>query len=414
MYNQIDSDGKITQLDQKLNIPIINFTVDNRSIIDKFSSSNKDLICPCGRSTFIKGFSIDRYISIGFRCRICNEVTVTPPLPNGDIIPTGSITVAFPDRDLIFSESLINPAKIFFIGENTLKRQQEIYLDIANYRNLDPLTFESVLDQVRQDYSELTCGHDKTHLKSAASFLKQSNLPFGKYPLAWALEYLKLIDSMPLSELNKNANMLASIRFVISFRQTVCRWRRHPMFINYANTYKHINGFHHNIAQLDAATMLLERGHILNFLDQRQEAVRAADMFFNFSDIGKFFLEVKTPEILQWANTKILDEQLLKNKINDIIKKCQISSEKKGILVIGSSRQKDFRQIEDCVRGAVSQVGRNARGLSAVILMQQRPIYVTTKIGINIIPSEIGSDVTTIINEMFDGRNPVSLDSASL
>src|SRR5262249_38941136 len=54
----------------------------------------RDLVCQCGESVLIQGYLPANFIGIRIRCARCGEVTTTPGLAEGDILPRNATPIA--------------------------------------------------------------------------------------------------------------------------------------------------------------------------------------------------------------------------------------------------------------------------------------------------------------------------------
>ena len=130
------------------------------------------------------------------------------------------------------------------------------------------------------------------------------------------------------------------------------------------------------------------------------------DMYVNFAQSGKFHIEVKAPEVLQWASKSPITFDIIHRVIVSKLKDCQINSDNPGILVIGCTRFKNIREIEQMFKDTITIVGPSYKHLSGILLLQSKSITVSKKGYDGFLLRKINISKTFIVNKHYYEYNP--------
>jgi len=297
-----------------------------------------DLVCRCGASVLISGYLPHNFLAIRIQCFRCGNVTTTPGLPAGEILPREAVGVPRKAQPVLAS-SQISPHAVLVCED-----------EIAGYALTRPrnpptepmLLSAAMLEQVAAAYDRLTGGLLAEH--SAEAERAVSAAATG-YPLAWALLRLRdKIDIPGWSWIYQNDDALAAM-YVCTMQHWLACWGDDPRLDWIAIPLASPGRYLRTMTVFAAAQLLFASGNRVGF------AVPTAaepDVGLHFSPGGaELSLAVSTPPALQWAAHERWSPQAVYATVTEAVAAAhgRINRARPGVvLLITSILQPNFDQ----------------------------------------------------------------------
>lgn len=401
--NEITGKGIVKRYLTKIDFPIIKQMTNGPVVRFMSRKDHGSLTCQCGNE-LIANYIQDVFISVAIECNKCHQLTLTPKLPYGEILPTGLGILALENREHFINMPLFLPLSKVMTGNTTLAEDQSMFNPVK--LPLPLKTYQEFIDDIMTFYDTLTDGCLNKHMSSVVRGLRTSRQANSEYPLPWALYYVKSFRNLSLRKMNEDKNFIAAMYFLISFHDVISRWRHHPIFKEFGKIFSGRNSFHHNVSQLTAATILVQRGNRIGLAKAVGDGIRTPDMYINFVEVGKLHIEVKAPEILQWSSTFQITDKVIGDIVKKYFQKCQINIEKPGILVIGCTRFQNLPYIERLFRESVNKIGIFYRHVAGIYLIQNKSLVIADKNESGILAKKISASQVFIVNKNYLGENP--------
>jgi hypothetical protein len=401
--NEILYDGTLLTYSTDAIFPIVK-QMTHSPVIHLFSGKiHDDLKCKCG-NTLITGYIKDVFLSVAIECNKCNELTLTPKLPYGEILPNGLGLFVLEDREYFINAPLFLDLRKIMMGNTTLRQDQKMFDPVR--QPLESTTFQDIVKKTQDIYNVLTKNSLSKHMCSVRRSKRTSETPKAEYPLPWALDYVTAAENLSLKDVSEDKNFIAATQFILSFFDVMSRWKHHPVFEEFGEVFSGRKAFHHNVSQLMAATIMVQGGNRVGLAKAIGEGIRTPDMYVNFAEIGRFHIEVKAPEALQWASNTPLTDNVIELILKKHLQKGQINSNNRGILVIGCTRFGSIGRINKVFKNTIKAIGRSHRGVAGIYVLQNRDFKIIAKNGIEALPEMIPISQVFLANEHYKGDNP--------
>ncbi len=350
----------------------------------------------------IKGYRPQNYLAIRIRCHRCGDVSITPGLPPGELLP----------RDAVAVPRLAQPsAAPNEVADGTvLACEDEIARDYALTRPHDPPRepmelSAATLERIATEYDRLTGGRLAEHSADAA---RADTLDACAYPVAWAL--LRLGDKVATpgwSWLYENDDAMAAM-YVASLYHWLACWEQHPRLDWVTGLLRRPGNFLRTMAVFAAAKLLFESGNRVGF-DPPQTDAAELGLHLDAGSNG-LVLAIRSPPGLQWAARERWTPAAVHAEIAEVTagSRGQINIHHPGILILTTSvLLPNFDQaVVDSSKAVLHALRRRGRGLAGIAVVTPKvfPTQRLDQVG-------FGYGFYPLINPNFAGENPIRLGS---
>jgi hypothetical protein len=360
-----------------------------------------DLICRCGNSVLVKAYAPSNLLAIRIRCFRCGNVTTTPGLPAGEILPQDAAAIDQAELPMV-APTIIPPGAV-------LACRNEIARAYALTRPRDPpseamVLSATTLESTATDYDRLSGGRFTEHCAVSPPAMEPVH---GDYPFAWSLLRLReQIGKSGWSWLHNNDDAMAAMH-VAALRHLMDCWGEHPLLAQLASPLAARGQFLRTMTGFAAAKLLFDAGNQVGF------ALPATDVRLHFSTAAgePLSLAMLAPGALQWQERDRRNPQVLRNAVVDALASTQgqVNRSKPGIVLLSVSiLQPDFDQmLVDAIHAAFQSHGRKHRGVAAVAVVMPKVLPAGR-------PDLVGFGYAfyPLLNPHFVGENPIRLGSA--
>jgi len=357
----------------------------------------------CGH-VLIRNYDSEDYAAVCFKCFKCGTITCTPPLPVGEVLCANPVTLGHYGRFRIRGPVTHPSGKIL-----TIDQEVERELQLAAPRNLS-----TNLDLTPDGLRRLKGAYDSI---VGALFDQQTRIVLrGKadgsflFPFAWAVDHLH--KSLTAGVIDVGQPSTATSLIVLQmFVNVLGAWGHHPRFNAVAKGLGRPRSFYHTASQLITAAYLYQHGNRVGLSLENIPGRPNPDLYMRGVGRGRFFLEVKAPEPLQWSPANVYSKNTIESTVASLVKKSrnQIDREHHGALVIASTLigPEHSKILAAAVTKALQERGRSHRQLSAVITLSPTNASVAQMPGGGLGNSiEFGFELA--LNPSFEGPNPLT------
>jgi hypothetical protein len=355
-----------------------------------------DLTCRCGQSVLITGYLPGNYLGIRIKCFRCGEVTETPGLPEGEILPHWAALVV---PQAMPAVSSLGVARGALVACATASARA---YELTRPRSLPDVPLgltRQLVDQAAEVYDRLTGGQLLAQIEASVG---ASGDDLGSYPFAWSVHRLReRIDLPDWSWLYQNDDALAAIH-VVAMHNLVQSWGHHPLFARLAAQAGEAGQFLRTVCTFATAKLLYDAGNRVGFSD---------DLTLHFTTAldEPLSLALLEPPLLQWPERERCTPSAMKDAVIEAIGSVQsrVNRLRPGLVVLAVSVwDPNFDQmLVDAIHAALQVVGRKHRGVAAVapIMPKGLPAGAPDRIG-------FGYTFYPILNPRFFGQNPIRLN----
>ena len=349
-------------------------------------TGSEDLLCRCGQ-LLIKGYLPGNFLSIRIRCFRCGEVTETPGLPEGEILPRHATGIE-PNQLPALETSTIARGAVLACRQEILRcyaltQPRELPDDALH------LTRELV-DQAAADYQRI------------------AGAPLAPdHPLGASVARLReQIDKPDWAWLHHNDDAIATLHVAAMHHLMRC-WGQHPLLPRLAAGLTNADAFLHLMSSFATAKLLHDAGNRVGF------SPSAGDVALHFTTPAgePLSLALLAPDALQWRARERLGPRALLDAINDAMAaaKGRVNRARPGMVVLSATLwQQEFDQMAvDAIHAAFQASGRRNRGLAAVAVVMPKvlPAKFLHQVG-------FGYAFYPIANPHFGGDNPIRIGAA--
>jgi len=363
-----------------------------------------ELNCRCGNSLLISGYAPENFLAIRIRCFRCGNVTTTPGLAAGEILPSDAILTDRSDLP-VFSPSSIAPGAVLACRDEVT----------GSYRLTQPgkpqseamLVSPGVLEATAAAYDRLTGGRLAEHIVASPDAMQPEH---GDYPFAWSVQRLRAQIGKPgWSWLHQDDDAMATMHVAAMWHCLAC-WGGHPLLGQLVAPLAVAGQFLRVMTGLATAKLLFDAGNRVGF---SLPIAAQSDMQLHFRTAAgeALSLALRSPDALQWRERNRRTPRVLRNAAETAVVSAQgqVNNRKPGIVVLGASiLQPDFDQmVVDGINAMFRAVGRKHRGVAgvAVVMPKVLPTGRLDNVG-------FGYAFYPLLNPDFDGENPIRLGSA--
>ena len=354
-----------------------------------------DLTCRCGQSVLIKGYLPGNFVAIRVKCFRCGEVTATPGLPDGEILPHWAAVIAPQEMPAVNTMGVARGA-VLACATATARDY-----DRRRPRSLPDAPFElsrELVEATASEYDELTDGKLADQIAASA---QATGADPGEYPFAWSVQRLREeIDKPDWSWLYKDPDAVAAIH-VVGMHHLVQTWGHHPRFTHLAANVGTPGGFLRTLNTFASAKLLYDAGNRVGFGD-------GLDLHFVTAADEPLTLALLELPALQLRELPLRSPERLRAAVIEALAMAQskVNRSRPGLVVLPVSIwHPDFDQMMvDAMQAALHDVGRRHRGVAAVaaIMPKGLPAGPLDRIG-------FGYAFYPILNPRFFGENPIKV-----
>jgi phage FluMu protein Com len=284
----------------------------------------------CG-GLLIEGYFAECFIDVGIKCFGCREITQTPSLEDGEILPIPIVTLGdkgayliaktveyyssvamTTDQQIAISNEACSPKKVsepFEISEESLAA--------LNRR------FEAV--------SGVASDKRSAELKRYHAFGQSGSR---QMPFDWAT--WKIIQSLKERVIDiDDVETNVALGRIYLFRVVDKMWSHHPRFEAIASEFSNSNAFFHTIGQFVLVGYFYEGGNRVGFSVRDVFGEAKPDLYTRSGANSKFYFEFKTPSSLIWERNLDLSPPAIRKNIRSILKtSSQLNKSRPGIFVL--------------------------------------------------------------------------------
>jgi hypothetical protein len=363
-----------------------------------------DLLCACGQSVLIRGYLPANFLSIRIQCFRCGAVTVTPDLPEGEILPRTTIAVGANATPMV-KPHVVGP-------EAVLACQHAMAHGYALTAPREPptgpiLLSRELMEATAAEYDRLTGGR---LAEQAAASPPAMGSELGPYPFAWSVLRLREQLGRPgWSWLQHNDDAMAAMH-VVALHELLQTWGHHPLLGRLAAVLAEPHRFLRTVAGFATAKKLFDDGNRVGF-DLPAEGISDIELHFTTPADEPLTLALLAPAALQWRERDRYNPQVLRAAISDALASVQarVNRRRPGVVVLlASILLPGFDQmLIDTIQLSFQSIGRRNRGVAAVAGMVPK-----------MVPTEhldhlgFGFAFYPILNPHFEGENPIKLTQA--
>lgn len=363
-----------------------------------------DLRCECGQSVLIRGYLPANFLSIRIQCARCSAVTVTPGLPEGEILPRTAVAIG---------ANATPTVKPYAVGpQSVLAAHDAMAHCFALTCPREPptgpiLLSRELVEATAAGYDRLTGGRLAEHAAASPPAMEPEQ---GPYPFAWSVLRLREQIGRPgWSWLHHNDDAMAAM-YVAAMHELLQTWQHHALLDRLAAVLAEPDQFLRTVAAFATAKKLFDDGNRVGF-DLPTQGRTDVELHFTTPADDPLTLALLGPAALQWRERDRRNPRVLRAAVTDALTSVQarVNRNKPGIvLLLSSILLPDFDQmLVDMIQLCFQSVGRKNRGVAAVAAVVPK-----------IVPTEhldhlgFGFAYYPLLNPHFDGENPIRLTPA--
>ena len=362
-----------------------------------------DLICRCGNSVLIKGYVPRNFLAIRIKCFRCGNITTTPGLPEGEILPSDAVAI---ERNEV---PAVSPSTIP-LGA-VLACQDEVARSYALTRPRKPpseamaVSLE-IVEAAAAAYDRLTGGRLAEQIAATPAAMEANH---GEYPFAWSVLRLREQIGKPgWSWLHHNDDAMATMH-VAAMQHCLDCWGEHPLLAQLASPLAAPGQFLRTMTGLAVAKLLFDAGNRVGF-SLPVAAQSNIQLHFRTAAGEALSLALRSPDALQWRERDRRTPRVLRTAVEAAVVAAQgqVNNRKPGIVVLSASvLLPDFDQmVVDSIHTVFRAVGRKHRGVAAIAVVMPKvlPVGRLDQVG-------FGYAFYPLLNPHFAGENPIRLGS---
>jgi hypothetical protein len=363
-----------------------------------------DLRCECGQSVLIRGYLPANFLSIRIQCARCSAVTVTPTLPEGEILPRTAVAIGANATPTVRPYA-VSPQSVL-AAHDAMARCFALTCPREPPTGLVLLSRELV-EATAAGYDRLTGGR---LAEQAAASPPAMESDYGPYPFAWSVLRLREQIGRPgWSWLHHNDDAMAALN-VAAMHELLQTWQHHPLLDRLAAVLAEPGQFLRTVAAFATAKKLFDDGNRVGF-DLPTQGRADVELHFTTPDDDPLTLALLAPAALRWQERDRRNPRVLRAAVTDALTSVQarVNRNKPGIVLLLSSilLPGSDQMLVDMIQLCFQSVGRKNRGVAAVAAVVPK-----------IVPTEhldhlgFGFAFYPLLNPHFDGENPIRLTPA--
>lgn len=361
-------------------------------------ANNAHLDCSCGHR-LIEHYYPACYIAVSLMCFQCKEITCTPGLPEGEILPISLLSVGEGRKRYLINGTVRVPLEVALTS-----REEILKANGLTAPRRSSTSFEVGADSIsalESKFDELTCG--KRAVQLAAASRHDAAVACQKYPFVWAAQHLRsCLERGVISD--RAPYDLFALRQLYLFQHVINAWSHHPRFLGVAREFE--SSFEHTCAVLIAAAHFYECGNPIGFT--AADGGPRPDLYTRFGAQEHLYMEVKTPEQLRWSPRWELSGEGVRKALWNALdgSRHQLNRSRKGILIVSSSVTSNDvgRVLDEAAHHVLGKKGRDRKGVAGIVTLSSRFRLVAGAAEIRV---EMEFAPKYRKNPYFDGENPL-------
>jgi hypothetical protein len=366
--------------------------------------TNNDNVFFCERcgNILIENYCSENFIGISILCAKCRNISTTPSIEPGDILPYKLIIIGGEKSGgYYFSDTAEISDDISLTTSKMLAQTQAV--TAPRKAGAPPALDLPGLEMLVDTYNAITGNKFDVQLK----ILTKKSVSRSRFPFAWAVNKLRSqirenyidIDDFEIN----NALMVISM-----FHDCVSRWQHHPRFKSIGADLGKPYSFHHTSSAFIFAAFLHDNGNRIGLSLEDQYGSPNPDLYFKGFSGGRFYIEAKAPTKIQWNGNRI-PEQFLRSSIQRHIRESrkQINEQSRGSLLLfsGYYQENISETLREIIEDSISVIGSSLRYLAGVSFMTVvLPEFHRDGKEVRLLPA--GFSIETVINPHYDGEQP--------
>lgn len=366
MYQTLEIDKAINPLQQHQKTPLF-----------KINNDGCQLRCVnCEDSILIEGYNPDSFVGLSIRCSECMEITTTPHLEIGEILPRSLLVCKDPDGQGFKSTRLI-PSGTAVTSHEQLAREQSLVHPRSPVPAFD--MSNATMHFLDSEYDRV--GGGSLHKQAKALHRHVAQKDWGNalrnYPYLWSCGRLRRMQRLQTSfrPLRDFADAAAITNLEV-FHKFIRTWGHHPRLNALSNDFMTRAGFHHAMTVFACLREFYLRGIKVGIAPPVGNGSRTADLYIRQGVGQKYYLEIKVPLAFRYPeclslNTATICDSAMKS-LQDAKK--QIGSSKPGILVLSINfvMPQNIDGIRSGLRQAIDRIGRDYLDVAGILLLHPR------------------------------------------
>ena len=219
-------------------------------------SSNRTFNCLSCGNCLIDGYYSECFLSVSIKCFRCSEISATPPLPYGEILPVPILTLGDDGKYLIggtvdYNRSVVmtTDKQIAEANENSSPKVNETGFDIST---------ES-LDLIVERFDILSNTQSGKRTAELARFHAGGRSGSLELPFDWSVWKIRRCLESRVIDIDDPSTNIALGRLYL-FNMVDNMWRHHPRFDLICREFSNTKAFFHTIGQFVLAGFYFENG----------------------------------------------------------------------------------------------------------------------------------------------------------
>lgn len=342
-------------------------------------AGTEELRCACGSSVLARAYRPHSLLAIAIACAQCGDVTTTPGLPDGEVLPRG-VRVVTRERMPVSTSIVLDPDTVL------ADRDELVRIDTLTQPQTPPsetMTLSAAtLDAAEAEYDRLTGGRlaaDRAAVEAGSADLAAGLPPL---PLAWAFGRLRAgVERPGWWCLAEEPDAVAAI-LLAAFREFIAVWSRHPLFDVMAASAAAEGFSTHALAPFAAARALAEAGNRVGFTRPPEGQTRMVGFHIDVDPTIRLDVLVRPLDLFDWPRGQGPQPAAVRAQAIDtlIASQNRINPRHPGVLVlsVGPVHRQADPVLMQGVSAALQGRWRRHRGLAGVALLLPK-IYPTTR-----------------------------------
>lgn len=292
---------------------------------------NENLFCANCHFVLIEGYYPDTFLDVSIQCFTCHEVTSTPPLDAGEILPSTRLVV-FPQGKYRIGGTIEYDPMIAVTTNSHLASHNAACAPNEAEFHLD-LTPEG-LSAVSERFSILSGRTSEMRRAELNRYHKAGRSGSTELPFDWSIWKLEKCVADGVIDVRDQETNVALGRLHV-FAKADAMWKHHPRYMKVASEFSNPNSYFHTVGQFVLAAALFSKGLRIGFTIQEEYGHSKPDLYLKSAANKKFYLEFKTPRSLIWEKGTVHNDEAIRQNIRSILKNSsQINRSKPGGYVI--------------------------------------------------------------------------------
>jgi hypothetical protein len=358
-----------------------------------------DAMLPCGcGNILIEGFEPAQFLGVGIRCFRCGEVTTSPALPTGKMLPA-FVSTAEPSAEPRVRAMKV-PPRVALVGRAEMDRLGTLFRPATP----DP-TYQvspALLDQTEAAFER----HVGGSLPAVAADPADEFAGVRDHALSWAVRHLRTRMREGSWACMGDSPTANAVDHVAGFLHFVATWSRHPLFGAMAATVGDRGCSLHGLALFAAAHALAMMGNRVGFDEPPGHPPRidGFNLAVGTTEVVRVHLEVF--DRFEFPFGRPWDAAGLRAAVLEVMAAAQgrINLRNRGLLLLspGTALLGYDEALIEAVQAAMQSLGRKNRGLMALA-----PIVLRLQALADPHSVRFGYGLFPVVNRHYSGDSPL-------